>query len=58
MTAIAALRVRMVSILEEVTRAPLAPFAAGKVLKASETVDAAATSLQRGIERFLGRVAV
>ena len=32
--------------------------AAGKVLEASETVEAAATSLQRGIEGFLGRVAV
>ena len=32
--------------------------AAGKVLKASETVEAAATRLQRGIEGFLGRVAV
>ena len=32
--------------------------AAGKVLEASETVEAAATRLQRGIEGFLGRVTV
>jgi hypothetical protein len=32
--------------------------AASKVLEASEAVEAAATRLQRGIEGFLGRVAV
>jgi methyl-accepting chemotaxis protein len=49
----------MVSVLEEVTRAVGdTRSAAGKVLQASETVEAAATSLQRGIEGFLGRVAV
>lgn len=32
--------------------------AAGKVLEASETVEEAATSLQHGIEGFLGRVAI
>jgi len=31
---------------------------ASKVLEASETVEAAAKSLQRGIEGFLSRVAV
>lgn len=49
----------MVTVLDEVTRAVGDPrSAAGKVLEASETVEAAATSLQRGIEGFLGRVAV
>jgi len=49
----------MVSVLDEVTRAVGdTRSAAGKVLQASETVEAAATSLQRGIEGFLGRVAV
>ncbi len=49
----------MVSVLEEVTRAVGdTRSAAGKVLQASETVEAAATSRQRGIEGFLGRVAV
>jgi PAS domain S-box-containing protein len=49
----------MVSVLEEVTWAVGdTRSAAGKVLQASETVEAAATSLQRGIEGFLGRVAV
>ena len=49
----------MVSVLEEVTRAVGdTRSAAGKVLQASETVETAATSLQRGIEGFLGRVAV
>jgi methyl-accepting chemotaxis protein len=49
----------MVSVLEEVTRAVGdTRAAAGKVLAASETVETAATSLQRGIEGFLGRVAV
>jgi PAS domain S-box-containing protein len=49
----------MVSVLEEVTRAVGdTRSSAGKVLQASETVETAATSLQRGIERFLGRVAV
>jgi PAS domain S-box-containing protein len=49
----------MVSVLEEVTRAVEdTRAAAGKVLAASETVEVAATSLQRGIEGFLGRVAV
>jgi PAS domain S-box-containing protein len=49
----------MVSVLEEVTRAVGdTRSAAGKVLQASETVEAAATNLQRGIEGFLGRVAV
>jgi hypothetical protein len=33
-------------------------LAASKVLEASETVEAAAKSLQRGIEGFLSRVAV
>jgi hypothetical protein len=49
----------MVSVLDEVTRAVGdTRSAAGKVLQASETVETAATSLQRGIEGFLGRVAV
>jgi methyl-accepting chemotaxis protein len=49
----------MVTVLDEVTRAVGdTRSAAGKVLKASETVEAAAKSLQRGIEGFLGRVAV
>jgi len=49
----------MVSVLEEVTRAVGdTRSSAGKVLQASETVETAATSLQRGIEQFLGRVAV
>ena len=48
----------MATVLDEVTRAVGdTPSAAGKVLEASETVEAAATSLQRGIEGFLGRVA-
>jgi len=33
-------------------------LAASKVLEASETVEAAAKSLQRGIEGFLSRVTV
>ena len=49
----------MVAVLEEVTRAVgETRSAAGKVLSASETVESAATSLQRGIEAFLARVAV
>ena len=49
----------MVTVLEEVTRAVGdTRSAAGKVQQASETVETAATSLQRGIEGFLGRVAV
>ena len=49
----------MVTVLEEVTRAVGdTRSAAGKVMQASETVETAATSLQRGIEGFLGRVAV
>ena len=49
----------MVSVLDEVTRAVGdTRSAAGKVLQASETFETAATSLQRGIEGFLGRVAV
>ena len=49
----------MVSVLEDVTRAVGdTRSSAGKVLQASETVETAATSLQRGIEGFLGRVAV
>jgi methyl-accepting chemotaxis protein len=49
----------MVSVLEEVTQAVGdTRSAAGKVLQASETVETAATSLQRGSEGFLGRVAV
>jgi methyl-accepting chemotaxis protein len=49
----------MVTVLDEVTRAVGdTRSAASKVLEASETVEAAAKSLQRGIEGFLGRVAV
>jgi PAS domain S-box-containing protein len=49
----------MVTVLNEVTRAVGdTRSAAGKVLEASETVEMAATSLQRGIEGFLRRVAV
>ena len=49
----------MVTVLNEVTRAVGdTRSAANKVLEASETVEAAAASLQRGIEGFLGRVAV
>lgn len=49
----------MVSVVDEVTRAVGdTRSAAGKVLQASETVETAATNLQRGIEGFLGRVAV
>jgi methyl-accepting chemotaxis protein len=49
----------MVSVLEEVTKGVGdTRSAAGKVLQASETVETAATRLQRGIEGFLGRVAV
>jgi hypothetical protein len=49
----------MVTLLDEVTRAVSdTRNAASKVLEASETVEAASTSLQRGIEGFLGRVAV
>jgi len=49
----------MVTVLDEVTRAVgNTRSAAGKVLEASETVESAATTLQRGIEGFLGRVAV
>ena len=49
----------MVTLLDEVTRAVGdTRSAASKVLEASETVEAASTSLQRGIEGFLGRVAV
>jgi methyl-accepting chemotaxis protein len=49
----------MVGVLDEVTRAVSdTRSAASKVLEASDTVEAAATSLQRGIEGFLGRVAV
>jgi methyl-accepting chemotaxis protein len=49
----------MVTVLDEVTRAVGdTRSAASKVLQASETVEAAATSLQRGIEGFLSRVAV
>jgi methyl-accepting chemotaxis protein len=49
----------MVTVLDEVTRAVGdTRSAASKVLEASQTVEAAATSLQRGIEGFLGRVAV
>jgi hypothetical protein len=46
-------------VLDEVTKAVgETRGAASKVLEASETVEAAATRLQRGIEGFLGRVAV
>lgn len=49
----------MVAVLNEVTRAVGdTRSAASKVLEASETVETAAASLQRGIEGFLGRVAV
>jgi PAS domain S-box-containing protein len=49
----------MVTVLNEVTRAVGdTRSSASKVLEASETVEAAATSLQRRIEGFLGRVAV
>ena len=49
----------MVNVLNEVTRAVGdTRSAANKVLEASQTVEAAATSLQRGIEGFLSRVAV
>jgi methyl-accepting chemotaxis protein len=49
----------MVTVLDEVTRGVGdTRNAAGKVLEASETVEAAATGLQRRIEGFLGRVAV
>ena len=50
---------RDVGVLDEVTKAVSETrSAAGQVLEASETVEAAARSLQRGIEGFLGRVAV
>ncbi|HEY6023480.1 MAG TPA: methyl-accepting chemotaxis protein [Pseudolabrys sp.] len=49
----------MVAVLDEVTRGVGdTRNAARKVLEASETVEAAATGLQRRIEGFLGRVAV
>ena len=49
----------MVTVLDEVTQAVGdTRSAASKVLEASETVEAASTRLQRGIEGFLGRVAV
>ena len=49
----------MVNVLNEVTRAVGdTRSSASKVLEASETVEAAATSLQRRIEGFLSRVAV
>ena len=49
----------MVSVLDEVTRGVSETrSAAGKVIEASETVEAAANGLQRRIEGFLGRVAV
>jgi methyl-accepting chemotaxis protein len=49
----------MVSVLDEVTRGVgETRNAAGKVIEASETVEAAANGLQRRIEGFLGRVAV
>ena len=49
----------MVTVLDEVTNAVSdARSAASQVLEASETVEAAATGLQRRIEGFLGRVAV
>lgn len=49
----------LVSVLEDVTQAiGDTRSAAEKVLSASETVEKAATSLQRGIEGFLERVAV
>jgi methyl-accepting chemotaxis protein len=49
----------LVGVLDEVTKAVgETRNAAGQVLEASETVEAAASRLQRGIEGFLGRVAV
>ena len=49
----------MAAVLDEVTRGVGdTRNAASKVLEASETVEAAAGGLQRGIEGFLGRVAV
>jgi len=49
----------MVTVLDEVTRGVGdTRNAASKVLEASETVEVAATGLQRRIEGFLGRVAV
>ncbi len=49
----------MVTVLDEVTRSVGdTRNAASKVLEASETVEAAASGLQRRIEGFLGRVAV
>jgi len=49
----------MAAVLDEVTRGVGdTRSAASKVLDASETVEAAASSLQRRIEGFLGRVAV
>jgi methyl-accepting chemotaxis protein len=49
----------MATVLDEVMRAVGdTRNAANKVLEASETVESAASSLQRGIEGFLGRVAV
>jgi len=49
----------LVGVLDEVTKAVgETRGAASKVLEASETVEAAATRLQRGIEGFLGHVAV
>ena len=49
----------LVTVLDEVTRGVGdTRDAASKVLEASETVEAAATGLQRRIEGFLGRVAV
>jgi methyl-accepting chemotaxis protein len=49
----------MVTVLDDVTRGVGdTRNAASKVLEASETVESAATGLQRRIEGFLGRVAV
>ena len=49
----------LVGVIDEVTKAVgETRSAAGQVLEASETVEAAANRLQRGIEGFLGRVAV
>jgi hypothetical protein len=49
----------LVGVLDEVTKAVgETRNAAGQVLEASETVDAAASRLQRGIEGCLGRVTV